>query len=431
MENSLTRFTAILLLGTYLLSIYLYFPAHSADLMSTWLAGKFLAHGQPDQVYPQMTDMFRMYPPTQWRGYMAAEYQYSGELYPFLYPPIWAKVGELASAINFWRLTAIATMVNTALLFATPLLAFRAVRPNVNQTVFVGLGIFFLLSTHIGTIALQQNQPQILVSFLLVLTVERLRNGAPILAGLALAIAAAIKIYPAFFALLLLFGRDWKALASFAISGTVLGLVSVAWAGWPLHQAFLDQIRLISSTVMVTGITFNLDATIAQLFFLPDLTWVPAQQPATPVNPNPGWYAMARPEIWRMVSTALLIGSFALLSRATVRVTTETKLSLIWPLALIVVSLLAPISWVYYYIPAACFAPVLLDKLGRTQGAIFLMLSFGPIFGPVIKVYRLTQDFENWPPYLYSIIAVLALSLLCFGYILAIRRSVSDKKQPI
>ncbi|MDX1739050.1 MAG: glycosyltransferase 87 family protein, partial [Alphaproteobacteria bacterium] len=51
-------------------------------------------------------------------------------------------------------------------------------------------------------LALRENQPQILVSFLILLAIERERAGWNIAGGAALALAASIKLYPALFALL-------------------------------------------------------------------------------------------------------------------------------------------------------------------------------------------------------------------------------------
>ena len=260
------RQAAIIYMVGFGLSFYWFFPTYSADLMATWLAGQFLAAGQPEQVYPAMTDTFQMYPPSEWRAFMAREYQYEGPIFPFLYPPIWAKLGELLAPVNFWRLTAVVLVINSTLLIATVHLAYRATKSTMHPAIFAALALFFLFGNHIGTIALQQNQPQILVSFLLVLVVERMRNHAPVFAGVALAIAAAIKIYPVFFALFWLFSREKRAFGAFVVAGALIGATSVIWAGWPLHQVFLDQVRLISGSILVTGITFNFDAAIAQLF---------------------------------------------------------------------------------------------------------------------------------------------------------------------
>ncbi|MEE9387680.1 MAG: glycosyltransferase 87 family protein [Paracoccaceae bacterium] len=438
MNSSNNRLVAAILLAGFGLSFYWFFPTHSPDLMATWLAGQFLTAGQPDQVYPAVTDTFLMYPPSEWRDFMAREYQYEGAIYPFIYPPIWAKLGQFIAEVNFWRVAAVALMVNCILLIATPYLAYRATRSQLNPAIFMGLAIFILLSTHIGTIALNQNQPQILVSFLLVLSVERIRANASIVAGLALAIAAAIKIYPAIFALFWLFGHQRRAFWSFLLFGTALGLTSLIWADWPLHRAFFDQISLISDTVLVTAISFNVDAAIAQLFFTDDLIWVAGLEPPTASVPDPGWYNIARPALWRMVSNGIFIAVFALIIRAFSRTTPDIQTATLWPLALILMALLSPISWVYYYIPAACFAPVLIDRLGAKLGTLYLTLCFGPIFRPILRLYRFDMqdqmranlDLEGIPPYHYQLIGVAAFLVLATGFAYAAWRSHFGVKPP-
>lgn len=431
------RLAAFILLAGFATSFFWFFPTLSADLMATWLAGHFLTAGQPEQVYPALTEVFLMYPPSEWRAFMAEEYQYEGPIFPFIYPPIWAKLGQFMAEFNFWRVTAVALVINCALLMATPMLAYRATRSTLNPAIFMGLGVFFLLGNHIGTSALQQNQPQILVSFLLVLTVERIRANAPVVAGLALAIAAAIKIYPAFFALFLLFGRERRAFWAFLTFGVALGLLSLLWSGWPLHRAFLDQVSLISNSVLVTVISFNLDATIAQVFFTDSLIWVAGLEPPTPSVQNPGWYTHERPFTWRLLSSGVLFLALALLTRAFTRADRDIQTAILWPLALTVIALISPISWVYYYIPAACFAPVLLERLGAKLGTVYLLLSFGPIFSPFTKFFRSDKSFEiqaphhleGVPPFFYQIIGVTAFLILAIGFAHAVWRSQGSDQQ--
>ncbi|MEE9427591.1 MAG: glycosyltransferase family 87 protein [Paracoccaceae bacterium] len=427
-----SRLASLILLAGFLGSFYWFFPTHSADLMATWLAGNFLAAGQPDQVYPTLTEYFQMYPPDQWRPFMAQEYKYEGPMFPYLYPPLWAKLAGWFVNINFWRLSAVALVINSALLMATILLAYRATRTALNPALYVGMALFFLLSNFIGTVALVENQPQIFVSFLLVLTMERIRNNAPISAGAALAIAAAIKIYPVIFALLLIFGRERKAFASFVVFGAALGLLSLMWAGWPLHKTFLELTRLISASVLVASISFNFDAVIGQVFFADHLVWLPGLEAPTPASPSPGWYSMARPDIWRILSTFALLVAIALLSRVASRVDRSTFASVLWPLAMMVVALFSPIAWSIYYIPAACFAPVLIEKLGPKLGTVFLVLPFGLIFSPLVKYYRLMRDTEYLPVhYPYQLAGVLAMVILALGFALAVRKSLQIENQAL
>lgn len=422
MTLSSTRLAALILLTGFAASFFWFFPTYSADLMATWLAGVFLKAGQPDQVYPAFTEFFLMYPPSEWRTFMSDTYGYSGPVYPFLYPPLWAKLSQLVADINFWRITAVALAINAALQMLTVWLAWRAVRTQMNAALFVVIAVVFLLGTHIGTISLQQNQPQIFVSFLLVLAIERNRFRSSAVAGIALALAASIKLYPALFALFWLFGGERKAFLSFLVFGVALAAISVIWAGWPLHQLFLEQISLISDTVLVTAISFSYDAAIAQLFYGDSLIHVPGLEPPTPSVPEPGWYAMPRPETWRYLSSFVLLSAIGTFSYAFSRASRDVQTAILWPMALTVVALLSPISWAYYYLPTACFAPVLIAKLGQRLGAAILLLSFAPIFWPFVRFYRLTEDWPDWPPYLYQIASVAAFTILTIGFAIALKR---------
>lgn len=417
MTRTQTRLIAVLLLFGVFGPFWWYFPTFSADLMAVWLAGKYLAAGQADQVYAAMSDYFLMYPPDQWRPFMAAEYDYSGPIYPFLYPPIWARIAGYLSGANFWALTVWALMLNAALQAATVWLALRAVAPRrMPPALFVAMGLFFLLGTHIGTISLQQNQPQILVSFLLVLAVERARARADVAAGAALALAAAIKLYPALFAVYWLTTGNRRALASFTLIGGGLGLTSVLWAGWPLHAEFLAQVRLISASVLTTAITFNLDATIAQLFFAGDLIRVPGLEPPTPAVPDPGWYSMPRPVLWQVLSPLALLAGFAWTVRLFVRADHATRHAVIWPLGLTLVALLAPLSWAYYFIPTAAFAPVLIERLGIWRGSVLWGASVLLIFGPLVRYWRLTEDLTGSSVYSYQWAGFTAFALICYAF---------------
>lgn len=411
------RLMAALLIFGVLAPFWWFFPTFSADLMAVWLAGHFLETGHPDQVYGPLSDYFLMYPPDQWRPYMLAEYEYTGPIYPFLYPPLWAEIAGLFQKMNFWVLTVWALLLNSLLQTGCVFFAWRTVRPqHLPPALFVFMGLFFLLGTHVGTISLQQNQPQILVSFLIVLAIERAHARADIAAGLALALAAAIKLYPALFAIYWLVSGNRRSLATFAIFGGLLGLTSVFWAGWPLHAAFLDQLRLISHSVLTTAITFNLDATVAQLFFSGDLIRVPGLEPPTLAVPDPGWFSMARPVLWQVLSPLTLFAGFGWTVWLFRRASHADRHAVIWPLGVTLVALLLPLSWAYYYIPAAAFAPVVVERLGPRRGLILWLAALLLVFGPLVRFWRMTEDLTGSTVYSYQWAGFTAFALLCYGF---------------
>ncbi len=417
MSRTQLRLTVILLFVGAVAPFWWFFPTFSADLMAVWLAGHFLASGQPDQVYAPVTEFFQMYPPDAWRPLMASEYDFDGPIYPFLYPPIWAKLAGLLSGMNFWVLTVWALLINCFLQVATIWLVLKIVRPQrIAPPLFVLLGFVYLYGTHIGTISLQQNQPQILVSFLLVLAIERSHAKADLTAGAVLALAASIKLYPALFAVYWLVSGNRRALSAFALLGGGLGLASVIWSGWPLHAQFLEQIRLISASVLTTAITFNLDATLAQLFFWDDLVRVPGLEPPTEAVPDPGWYSMARPGWWKLMSPIVLFGGFLFTVFTYARSDHDTRHMAVWPLGLTMVAILSPLTWVYYFIPAAAFAPILLERLGIVRGGILWVVPLALVFGPFVRFWRMTEEIGVGAVYTYQWAGFTAFAILCYGF---------------
>lgn len=394
------------------------FGSHSADLMASWVAGHYLHIGQPQHVYIGGDDLFTLHPDPAWAG-MLAEAGYTGPVFPFIYPPIWAwLMGLLPSIEAFWVFSVAATLTNTLLLAATILLAYRASGTRMPVVGFVALAILLLGGTHVGSIALLQGQPQILVSFLLVLMIERLRAGDQTTAGIVLAVAAAIKIFPALFAIFWLFTGERRALAWFTIVGGALGLTSIAVTGWQLHMAFLHELSTISRTILVTGMSFNLHASFAQIFGAADLVRVvPIEVGRTP-EPDAAWYYLEASAAAQWAARLALIATLALCVRLVTQANAADRAALVWPLVLTITALTAPLSWAYYYIPAFVFLPALVYRLGLHWGGLALLLGIGPIFGPIVKYYKQIELLAV--P--YQLVATVAMCVIVIAFFSVLRR---------
>jgi hypothetical protein len=85
-------------------------------------------------------------------------------------------------------------------------------------------------------------QAQILILLMLVLIMRWLARGNDAGAGLLLALAAALRAYPAVLVLYLLIRRRWRALAATVAGSIVIGLITIAGIGWPLTQSGLVTI---------------------------------------------------------------------------------------------------------------------------------------------------------------------------------------------
>lgn len=367
--------------------------ALGSDLKAVWLAGQFWSAGHSGQVYPADMGIFTMYPPSDWIPFLRSRYGDAGAVFPYLYPPLWAALSGWLTGANFGAIAAVALPVNLALLSGTVWLAMRASGGALSPPAHVALAALMLGFTPIGALALLEAQPHILVSFLLVATVERSRAGAQATAGAALALAAALKLFPAAFALFFLARGERRALMSFAVAGLALAGASVALAGWPLHRAFLAQISTISDTVFVTRASITVEAVLAQLTAFDRLTFVPSLHDRWTPDRLTGWFVMPRPESWRLAGSLALIAGLGVIALAFRRADADARATGLWPLAFVLAAVLAPIGWIYYLIPVVVFLPALFARVGPWLGGAIVTMGSLPAFLPVPDIPGLTFPF--------------------------------------
>lgn len=352
----------------------------AADFRALWLAGEFLAEGRPDLVYPHDAAIFTMLPPAEWIDRLLSR-GYSGEVYPFIYPPIWAWLAAGAGRlITFEALMDWVVVLNPALLVVMLIAARSLAAPGMRLWAYLGVGIVVLFLSPVGMVALHQSQPQILVACLTVVAVERAEHGSPKLAGALLAFAAAIKLYPAFYVIFWLVCGRRQAALSFALAGGMLGLLSMALVGWPLHATFLHMVGLISDTVLVTNQSFALESLVAQLCCRDALQHIPVPVTDPALTEGQGWYVFLKPPLLSAafdLAQFLALGGLAFLFR---RAASASVRAALWPFAFALLALLGPIAWSYHFLSAVAFAPILVTRLrplpGLTFLAAFLLLNF-------------------------------------------------------
>ncbi len=382
----------------------------SSDLYAMWLAGQHLDTGA---VYPPSSDVFTMTPPREW-------IEVGGDrLFPFLYPPLWAALAaQLAEITTFGVIADWARLLNAMLITCTAALAWRATGSRLPFPVFTGIALLALTQTFTGSLALLENQPQIAVSFLIILAFERARSGAPILAGMALALAAALKVYPVLFALLWFATGNTRALAAFTVTGAALGGLSIALAGWPLHVEFLAQLSTIANTVLLTPVSYAVTPALAQIIATDAFTYQTAAQ-------GGGWMYMPLPLAFSLAAKALLLIALALVARALSRAGADTRDAALWPLALVLVSLLGPLSWAYSYIPAMACLPILLDRFGTRTGLLLIIAIIAPICPPIVALYL-----DAGPlPAPAQLGGTLSMILMAGAFALAARRAASTTRE--
>ena len=367
---------AILAVFAYLART-LFLSGSSADLLAVWLSGIEFGRGDLDQIYPRPSELFTMQPPDGWLA-LARSIGHDGPVYPYIYPPLWAALlSPLTAAADYAALRTTASFINFVLIVGTVAAAYRASRYRAPMWTYFAISLPLLSLTTPGLQAMHENQPQILVSFLLVLSVERMRHKSFAWAGVALALAASLKIFPALFVIIWIINRQWRALAALALFGAALAAASVLIAGWPLHELFLNQLLSISQTVLTTGHSYNLNSVIAHYFFSSELIYVnavshPFSSEVVPV----GWEILPKNALWRGLSTVALLAA-VIWAGARIRRDPGVEPT-VWMFAFGAMALLGPISWPYYYIPLLAFLPVIVDRLGSAKGLIILTITLLP-----------------------------------------------------
>ncbi len=364
-------------------------PHGQSDFMAIWLAGDAYAHGQFDLIYPPVGDVFTMSAPAQWIA-RAREIGFEGEVFPFLYPPLWAAVFGWITTVAPLSVAADLVDVANPLLFAATLgLALRlsGTRMARDRYVLVGMALYFV--TSVGFVALYQGQAQILIAFLTLLAIERAENDRPVAAGIALAFAAALKLYPALLVLIWLAEGRRRAALVFLLAGGGLALVSVAVAGWPLHADFLAGVSAISGTVMISPIIFSIDSLAAQALLPDAIVYVPSTVAGG--DAASGWFVIAKPHWLRLALLAAELGVVAVHAILLRRVRQPGPRAMIWGAALIGIGLFGPISWSYHYIAPMALVPLLADRRGWAGWALVLVAALGlsvymPEFGATVPV---------------------------------------------
>jgi len=356
---------AALFIALALFRIWDHFPT---DIVSPYLAGVFFEQGQFEQIYGfDPISMYNNAPPEAWMIAAEARGSQAPTLYPYLYPPIWAALlAPLTPRLDIPTFVYLIYLIQIPLVFGSAFLAWKlSGRPGL--FIFWSLGaIFLFLTTTIGVLALAENQPQIAIIFLIFLAFERWQAGHSRLAGVLLAVAATIKIYPLIFLLYFLVRKDLKASFSMIVTGLIILAASFILAGPELHLLYLEQLSAISGLVFVNAHNLTISALIYQISGLfSDLP--PDSVRYGYVQTLPGWIAISSNAIW-VLATAGLALKFA--SRPNVFLIVAM---------FVLAALFSPFGWNYYYLPVIYMAPILFFALPARPAILLVCVLFVPM----------------------------------------------------
>lgn len=326
------------------------------DLTALYFAAEFFASGQTDMVYLPGPEVFVVDPPEAWTALARAEGRADAQLTPYLYPPLWAAllapIAARVSAIGFFNAM---ILVNLASIAGMIWVSYRFARPKrLGFGLWAALSVALVATSGVGEMGLWLGQPQIVVSFVTLLSAYALARGRDLGAGAALGLAAAMKLTPAILVILFVMERRWRALGAFAVTGAAFGLASIAIAGWPLHRAFLHKLAEVEAQVLISRIVAGIEMFLYQIGAMIDGSAV--WRIDTPwMVPEPGWIG------W-VVRAVLGVGLW--LTWATTR--RLPKRRRIWTrfFALLLVTLVTnPLAWIHYLILPLLLLPGLVTLM--------------------------------------------------------------------
>jgi len=337
------------------------------DLSALFLAGHFWAAGQYDLVYAAPEGFFG--PGVQSWADEIARLGHEGEtFFPFVYPPLWAALAaplaERLGPSGFFNSFFVAHILMIAV---SIMLTYRLIRPPVPMVLWCVISCALLFTSLIASSALFHNQLQITVTFLIILALERYKSGASITAGIALGLAAAIKITPVALGLIFLLDRDHRAVAATALTGLTLLALSLAIAGPDLHAQFLTSVRDISGQIALMHVNWNIEAYLFQIKTL--ITGPPLH--SLPLIPN---MALAEPLWTRIATIAICIAGLAFVLTRTQHLSPEDRLRLRPFGLLLVLTLCAPLGWSHHYLPILLLLPSILTIRPPIRAIALIMI---------------------------------------------------------
>ena len=352
------------LMAFALLSAVRHLSSNGADLSSSYYASRFLASHQISHIYsrdPRNYD--RVADPTWDRSAQETGFTAIRLLHPYVQTPLWAfSIEPLSTNINFPAFNTIFLFLLAFTLSATIWLVGRFWAPRTFHPGIIALicAVLYLFESYKYAFALTQTH--LLFVLLTIAALMLARRGFPVWAGALLAVAAAIKITPAFLLLYWLVNRQKRAAASFVLFSLALLAGSVLATGWALNLAFLRNLSEISNMLLVSWNNQSLAAFLLAGHY--------------PVSEQDFWHSLPLPATVKWGS-ALLSTGFTVLGGLLDRKAEEAASP--GPpygavLAIVGAMVFAPLAWTHYYIVLVVPLMMMLDATLRKRSIAMLVL---------------------------------------------------------
>jgi len=323
-------------------------------------------------------------------------------VYPYIYPPLLAQIFLPLAALPSETYFLILYFINLLLALYCLYLMADVLALKTSGSALPLLFLFVLLvANHPLEITIHHGQINLLVLAFVLLFLKFQKSGKAPAAGLFLALAVFIKIYPALLILPALFTRKWKSVLAFAAASAGLGLASLAVSGTALWASFvrstIDVFVGKPASVFIRGFqtspnNLSLKGLLVQAVSLLRL---------------PAGFA---PAAYLLTAAAMFLAMIA----AARRTGLKSDIPLQGALLLIATLILAPLTWSHHYaIMMFPLAYAFTRAVRERRYAAFLPFAF---LGAIILYYPVGGGFPFNQARLLAALAFFA-GLLAFARI--------------
>jgi hypothetical protein len=245
-------------------NVLFFHKAAGDDLSSSYIACHVLAQGQKEHLYSHDPEYFHIVTDPLWVQ-IAKDASFTGFLHPYVQTPLWAySLIPLCQATEFQIFNLIFLIINLSAITGTIwLTAHQWARSFLSRPLLL-IGFLFIFSLMTPTYYMAfLNQTHPIFLFATVLAVYLATRKRNISAGLALSIAASVKLTPAIIAIHWLISGKRKTVFAFLTWSLIMAILSVIALGWKTNLDYLLNLSRISNILLVS---FNNQSLAAWLF---------------------------------------------------------------------------------------------------------------------------------------------------------------------
>ena len=403
------RLTLLILSIFVVILIAKYHREPAYDLTSSYLGSRLFVMGQTSHLYSQDSRSFNKVFDPVWKEALVGRGLNEDFYYPpYVQTPLWGYLLQpLTRVTSFPAFKTVFLVIISLCLAGVIWLTARYWTTNL----FNPLGMFLVCAGCLGLYTLRYSmelmQTHIIFLFLAVLAVVWARTGKPVLAGVVLALAAAVKITPGLILIYWLFTRQRKAAISFVISSVALLTITIALTGIGLVKDYFASMSRISHILLVAWNNQSLAS-----------WWLGRSFSKVEIY---DWHSFPLPASVKFVSLALLVAS------AVAGGWLDRRLMTARPDAppygavftMIGATVFTPIAWSHYYILLIVPLMLLIDETVRRRSYEFAVAAIGilllteyPLLPHQSRLLHLHFAHEMRTQFYAGILAMACLMLL-------------------